>query len=223
VKSQNDFPLETSQTGSGPNPQPDIDDRARSRLIRAAVEVFDRKGYAAASVREIVEQANLAKPALYYHFGSKAGILLAILEAAARDFGSTVARVADRQGTARERMALLAEEVFDLFRLNVPVVRVAHAVYYGPPEAAPAFDFGVFQRSFEAALRRMLEDGIEAGELRRVAVEDLSLAVMGVIVECTDRELRPGGSPVGIDTLRRVLDLVFEGVLAGGACKESGT
>ena len=68
------------------------DPRSRERLLRAAVAVFDRKGYAAASVREIVEQAGITKPALYYHFGSKEGILVAILEEGARQFEQALAR-----------------------------------------------------------------------------------------------------------------------------------
>ena len=59
-----------------PQPVP-ADPTSRSRLLHAAVEIFERKGYAAASVREIVAHAGVTKPALYYHFRSKEGILIA--------------------------------------------------------------------------------------------------------------------------------------------------
>ena len=52
----------------------------RQRLMDSAVLLFTTRGYAATSVREIVEMAGVTKPALYYHFDSKEGIYLAILD-----------------------------------------------------------------------------------------------------------------------------------------------
>jgi TetR/AcrR family transcriptional regulator len=38
----------------------------RKRLLKAALELFTKKGFAATSVREIVEIAGVTKPVLYY-------------------------------------------------------------------------------------------------------------------------------------------------------------
>src|SRR5512144_2504974 len=92
---------------AGGLPGCDQDERARERLLRAAADVFDRKGYAAASVREIVERAHLTKPVLYYHFGSKEGILVAILEEGALRFERAVARALALDGSVRVRLAAL--------------------------------------------------------------------------------------------------------------------
>ena len=54
--------------------------KVREKLHSAAARVFARKGYATATVREIVEMAGVTKPALYYYFGSKEGVYKAILE-----------------------------------------------------------------------------------------------------------------------------------------------
>jgi AcrR family transcriptional regulator len=56
------------------------DEGARHRLLVAATRLFARTGYAATSVREIVEAAGVTKPVLYYYFQSKEGLYLAILE-----------------------------------------------------------------------------------------------------------------------------------------------
>lgn len=50
------------------------------RLLEAGLDVFGRKGYAAASVNEIVRQAGCSKGAFYCHFASKEDFLLTILE-----------------------------------------------------------------------------------------------------------------------------------------------
>jgi TetR/AcrR family transcriptional regulator len=59
----------------------------RERVLLAALDLFSRKGYEAAGVQEIADHAGMAKPALYYYFGSKQGIL----EALVREYGDTLA------------------------------------------------------------------------------------------------------------------------------------
>lgn len=204
--------LDNPQAGGLP---PDAQDpRSRERLLRAAVAVFDRKGYAAASVREIVEQAGITKPALYYHFGSKEGILVAILEEGARQFERALARAVERPGTARERLSVLCDEIYALHKQHVPVVRVAHAIYFGPKDSVPGFDFDRFRLALESALGRIIQDGMAAGELRQARIEDISTAIRGVLEVATDQELGPCGVPVGCESLHRVLDLIFDGLSA---------
>jgi len=191
----------------------ELDERVRTRLLNAAVRVFDRKGYAAASVREVAEMAGVTKPALYYHFGSKEGLLLAILEQAKREVDSAIERALARTGTARTRILAMCEDVYGLFGQNVPIARVAHAVFLGPPDGAPPFDVTVFEERFRGALERIVADGIAAGELRRVAPRDVALAVMGILEGCNDRQLHPAFEPVGTDGLHRLIDLLFDGVM----------
>ena len=189
------------------------DEHTRNRLIRAAVHVFDRKGYAAASVREIVELANVTKPALYYHFGNKEGLILAILEDAARELGTAMVRATARQGTTRERLTGLFDELNALFARHVPVVRVAHALFHGAAEGAPVFDFSVFDRGLLGAIRTIYEDGLRAGEVRRVDPADAALAVMGVVGACAAHQMHPEFPPLDQERLHRVLDIVCDGVL----------
>lgn len=190
------------------------DQRTRSRLLSAAVQVFDRKGYDAASVREIVEMAGVTKPALYYHFGSKEGLLLAILRDAHRQFEEAMVRAAMQHGTARVRITALCEAIYGLFRLNVPVARVAHSVALGPTDVAPTFDFSVFERAIASTLETIVEAGQASGEVRACAAPgDVALAVMGVIGVLAGRQLHPRSEPTGVEVLHRVLALVFDGVL----------
>ena len=191
----------------------EADAKTRNRLLCAAVNVFDRKGYQAASVREIVEQAGVTKPALYYHFGNKEGVLVAVLEQAVQEFGRLMQRAVDRPGTARERLTALAEEFFGLFSENVPVVRVAHAIIFGPADhGAPAFDFLAFERQIQEALGAIVKDAMAAGEMREANPADVSIVVMGVVGTVAGRQLHPGMAPLGLDTMHRALNLVFDGL-----------
>jgi AcrR family transcriptional regulator len=68
---------ETATASASPVRDPEETQR---RLLVAALAVFARRGYGAASVKEIVSQAGCSKGAFYNHFASKEELFLTLLE-----------------------------------------------------------------------------------------------------------------------------------------------
>jgi AcrR family transcriptional regulator len=56
--------------------KPDV----RKALLEAAKKVLRRDGYSGFSTREVAEQARVPLSQIHYHFGSKTGLVLALLE-----------------------------------------------------------------------------------------------------------------------------------------------
>ena len=54
--------------------------QTRARLLRAAIEVFDRDGFAGSSLAAVCARAGVSKGALYCHFRSKEALGVAIIE-----------------------------------------------------------------------------------------------------------------------------------------------
>jgi AcrR family transcriptional regulator len=54
--------------------------RTRRAILEAAAAVFDRRGYEASTITEILEQAGVTKGALYFHFASKQALAQGVLE-----------------------------------------------------------------------------------------------------------------------------------------------
>lgn len=52
----------------------------RGRIIECALTLFSARGYDAVGIQEIVNNAGITKPTLYHYFGSKKGLLDAIIE-----------------------------------------------------------------------------------------------------------------------------------------------
>jgi len=52
----------------------------RDVILARALELWSRRGYDAVGVQEIVESAGITKPTLYHDFGSKRGLLDALVE-----------------------------------------------------------------------------------------------------------------------------------------------
>jgi AcrR family transcriptional regulator len=53
---------------------------AKEELLRHALELFSTMGYEACGIQEICLKAGVTKPTLYHHFGSKRGLLDALVE-----------------------------------------------------------------------------------------------------------------------------------------------
>ena len=52
----------------------------REHLIDVAADLFNRKGYHAAGVDQVIAEAGIAKTTLYRHFKSKDGLIVAVLK-----------------------------------------------------------------------------------------------------------------------------------------------
>jgi len=68
----------------------------RARLVRTAGRLFARKGIDAVPVREITDAAGVNTAAIHYHFGSKQGLVKAIIEDWAAELAARRARWLDR-------------------------------------------------------------------------------------------------------------------------------
>src|SRR3970282_247165 len=66
---------------------------ARDRLLKSATLLFTRKGYAGATVREIVAAAGVTKPVLYYYFRNKEGIYLELMRGGFSRFDSLLEEI----------------------------------------------------------------------------------------------------------------------------------
>ncbi len=75
-------------------PAPRADNR-QAGLLDAAAQRFAQRGYAASSMREIAEGAQMKPGSLYYHFASKEQMLVAVYEAGVRELEAAVAHAID--------------------------------------------------------------------------------------------------------------------------------
>lgn len=74
-------------------------DLRRRQLLELAAGLFAERGFAAASMDELAARAGVSKPVIYGLFGSKEGLLVAVIEALGIELSETVTRaVAGRSG-----------------------------------------------------------------------------------------------------------------------------
>ena len=83
----------------------------RSRLVEAAATLFAERGVDAVSVDEVAEAAGRTSGAVYAHFGSKQGLLLALLDEWAHSLVTVIAAEFEVAPTVEERLRAVAANV----------------------------------------------------------------------------------------------------------------
>ena len=188
---------------------------ARQRLLEKALELFTTKGYAATSVREIVEAAGVSKPVLYYWFGSKEGIYLELMNGAQAIFEAVVAEVTATPGTVRERVIRFSCGLLDGSLAHLNIVRLIYSIYFGPSQGAPTFPVDqLFDRMLEV-LGRLVREGVTTGEFRQVDERDTVWAVVACFNIVLEEQLCHAQPRIDRDGLARLLALIFGGIAQG--------
>jgi AcrR family transcriptional regulator len=156
--------------------------QTRTRLIEAAAKVFAQRGFQAASVEEIAEQAGYSHGAVYSNFDGKGELFLAVFEEymaeRVRELAETQAALAD-DATLEARARALADQWMDRLAgeresLALHVEFIAHAER--DPELAARFG------SRSAAMRQAVSRYIvqfqqEAGAELAMPADDLALVL----------------------------------------------
>jgi AcrR family transcriptional regulator len=185
----------------------------RERLLFSAINIFTQRGYAAATVREIVEAAGVTKPVLYYYFGNKEGIYLEIMKEALAQFTALLKESEKWAGSAGDRIRRLCAVCYHLAHENLKVVRLIHSIFYGPPQGAPPCMAPEALRDlFHEAILGLIRKGVRSGEFSRHNEAAMAYAVGGAFGIAIELEMAAPERAIGGTGLQKVLDVIFEGI-----------
>jgi AcrR family transcriptional regulator len=109
----------------------------RRQILRAALKHFANAGYAATSVQQIVGDAKVSKPALYYHFRDKAGLFQALVNEALDQRLRVVQQAAGRARDFRGQLVEILAALFDYFHQNRDLTRIAFSAAFAAPGEVP--------------------------------------------------------------------------------------
>jgi AcrR family transcriptional regulator len=155
-------------------------EETRAALIAAGRDLFGREGYEAVSSERIVAAAGVTRGALYHHFDGKRGLFAAVFEQVEEEVVRAVDLV-DLQGLAPLDALLAATDRFLDLSLDGALQRIT--LLDGPAVLGWEAWHEVEARYGLALVRAGLTAAIEAGEIRPLPVEELSLMLLGAFME----------------------------------------
>ncbi|HKD32862.1 MAG TPA: TetR/AcrR family transcriptional regulator [Gaiellaceae bacterium] len=135
----------------------------RRLLLDAAVRVFARKGYHAARVGDIAEEAGVAYGLVYHYFGSKEEVLRSVFRETWRALIRTIESVEEGDDSPREQLRKVAEILLRSWRRDPDLVRVLVLEVTRSGHLAGEVD--EIDASF-AAIQKIVERGQADGSIR---------------------------------------------------------
>lgn len=107
----------------------------RATILNCALELFAARGYDAVGVQEVCEAAGVTKPTLYHYYGSKQGLLHALLDMYTEPFTRAVDTAADYHGDLPKTLETIARTYFEFASHNPVYYRMALAMVFSPRES----------------------------------------------------------------------------------------
>jgi AcrR family transcriptional regulator len=153
----------------------------RRELLDAAVQVFARKGFRAARVGDIAEEAGVAHGLLYHYFRSKEEVLETIFRETWQLLEADLDRIEAADVSLREQLRRFARIYLGSWLMTPELIGVLVREVARSPDVGERVDElrGVF-----AALHRMIAAGKERGEVRADCdVAFATFAVYGALEE----------------------------------------
>jgi TetR/AcrR family fatty acid metabolism transcriptional regulator len=189
----------------------------RRVLLEAAVRVFARRGFHAARVGDIAEEAGVAHGLLYHYFSSKEEVLETIFRETWADLLAAVRDVEESGEPAQEQLRQVAAILLRSWRRDPNLVRVlVRGVARSSELDRRVGDVG----DAFAAIERIVRRGQEAGELRpELDARLTSVIFYGAIEELLTGwvlELLPDGDEDVARAEQTVVEIVSGGLATGG-------
>ena len=186
-------------------------DRKRD-ILRAASEVFRRKGLHAAGMREIAAEAGMHAGNLYYYFANKQELLAFCQEDSLRQLLETAERVETEDRPPEEQLRELVIEHVRVLNEAIPG-SLAHLEVEALEE--PYRDAIQRRRDeYEAIVRRVIERGRRTGAFRDVDAKVATLAILGA-VNWTVKWFQPGGDRTAESIGQEFAEILVSGLDAG--------
>jgi TetR/AcrR family transcriptional regulator, cholesterol catabolism regulator len=191
----------------------------QQRLLAAASEVLKEKGLDATSINDIAERMGTDRASVYYYYGSKQEIFLALVRQAVQEVVLLAEGIAQAKGPSTDRLEHLIRSQLAAYERHYPYIQlyIQEDMNRVPGDGTAAGEeLKELGLRYEAAIECITRDGIAAGEFRAdLDARLVAFAVLGAM-NWTHRWFSPGGRLTGEQIGASFADIFLRGVSATG-------
>ncbi len=141
----------------------DVMNLKRDRILYEAGELFYQRGYLQSTVNELAERLGATKPFVYYHFQSKADLLIEICERGTSDALAATEQALSMGGSPLQRFESLVREFTRVALKNHQFVAIYFREEFNLPPAATE-RINAMRKTINSRLRNLLAEGVASGD-----------------------------------------------------------
>lgn len=157
-----------------------IDESTEQRILVAAREIFQQKGYHGTSMQEIADTAKINKAMLHYYFRSKDKLFDKIFQEIFTDFINSMGNIFDSEVSYLEKLQLFIEVHLDfLIRNQQMPAFILHEISRNPDLILNIFQINNHQNRIRGFMQSTIEE-IQAGRIKKVNPQNLFLNILAL-------------------------------------------
>ena len=187
-------------------------ENTQQKILNVSTELFVDKGYLSVSMREIAEACGLSKPGLYYYFTNKQDLFLAILDSQLEVLSQLITSIQAQAGSARERIQKFIVSVLTESTHQSALIRLGTHEMANLDDSIRKEFYQRYQEKFLSPLARMIQTGIDIGEIRPIEPDQGVWALLGLIFPYLNR-IGPSDEQVQA-TAVFIESVLFDGIAA---------
>ncbi len=195
----------------------------RKEISEAAVKVFNRLGFTAASIGDVADELKIDRASLYYYIGSKEELFDEVLREVIENNLSLASRIQASTAKPKEKLREVIKALMQSYGDNYPLLYIyvrENLSQVSDRRTAWSNQMRKLNRQTEDAIIAIVEEGFADGSLRRVGTAKIvTYGILGVL-GWTNRWFKPGRSEMSAAEIGEVYaNLILQGLEAPPAPK----
>lgn len=188
-------------------------EQTKRKVADAAKALFSQKGYKATSIEDIVEATGSSKGNIYYHFKSKEGLFLYLIDEWDLEWERNWKERESLYKTTRDKLFGIAEQII-LDDLNHPLTKAADEFFNNEEKGSDIEERidEMVKRHVEFN-RELLQKGIDEGEFSHKNAEQLAVILEGLFVGMS-RMSRKTSTENAMQLYHSAIDVFLNGIIA---------
>lgn len=194
----------------------------KERVVEAALDLFQEKGYHGVSVEELVEHAETSKGGFYHHFKSKDDLLYEIHDIFISYVLNETKRASEQYDSAIDQLDALMRTFMNVFNIYQRHITVFYneSVYL-----LPNHEEAITKK--RTAYRKLLEQILVNGQRQQVFRQELSITITAMLiigtVNWTYKWYKQDGALTMQDITTYFNDVILRGVMTEAGYREAAT
>jgi len=190
-------------------------EQTKRKIADAAKALFVQKGYKATSIEDIVNATGSSAGNIYYHFKSKEGLFLYLIQEWDREWERKWADKEPLYPTTKDKLFGMAEQLV-LDNLNHPLTKAADEFYNNSEKASDVEErIAEMIAGYVNFNRKMLQQGIDNGEFESGDADRLAVILDSLVIGLSQHARKMKQSEA-LDLYRSAIETFLYGIVNRG-------
>ena len=187
-------------------------EHTKKKIAEAARSLFVQKGYKATSIEDIVDATGSSKGNIYYHFKSKEGLFLHLLDEWDQEWDRKWEEKEALFPTIVDKLYGIAEQMV-LDDLNHPLTKAANEFFNSNEELTNDVQERIteFVQRHLTFYQNILQQGIDSGELKQTNVQGLSMILEALSIGLSQMS-RSASQQQALELYQLAMKVILNGI-----------